>query len=553
MSAEFRNEISINGYKLIVLKSALQKYIRRSNVYNALYCAGELDLFSKIEKGEKVRTNFFNRLVVILLEDVCNISLIEELFPLFVEIKKDRNNIEDKLNLIVTKMCLSQKARICSHLKSVFNIHNVDLLKCNGIEFDIHVRDEMTLNAAFNLFEHHLRGRDIICVKYALFINYSEEKMEKAYKRTKNPAFCIFQILSKYINCEMYEFFYKNYIGQLKERFLCWMVPLLKYLHVIPDGCLIKNNYERINEKWHINLAREKITIDDFVFDMHTGNRNSGALDFVTEGAKVENEVQWIRKDWKNVYEHSKRPRIVIMPAHQQEKKFKFVIRTQLTTSKHKQDVYFAMYNEQLKVIKGPFSNKTPIKNLFKITQIKKENGIAYVPFTIEELYPNQWDQVPLGIRNSLDKNQMYYFIIFESVISPAELVSKIHKSKLWPDTVVVDWEKVHLHLDFKRKLSDDEMAQYIDLLLFRYAFKLSDITDRNFLRKDGKITSIDENIAAKPVNLFQELKKTRCKIITDWLEENENIKRLKYKSWELPAPAILIPENIKELFESQN
>jgi hypothetical protein len=70
MTAKFRNEISWNGYKADVLKSGVQKYVRRGLLDKALYCGGELDLFKYVDGGERVRSNFLHRLMIIFLEDI---------------------------------------------------------------------------------------------------------------------------------------------------------------------------------------------------------------------------------------------------------------------------------------------------------------------------------------------------------------------------------------------------------------------------------------------------------------------------------------------------
>ena len=47
LSTTYRQEVSWNGYRADVLKSGIQKYIRRGVTEKALYCAGELDLFKE--------------------------------------------------------------------------------------------------------------------------------------------------------------------------------------------------------------------------------------------------------------------------------------------------------------------------------------------------------------------------------------------------------------------------------------------------------------------------------------------------------------------------
>ena len=70
MITKFRSERIWNGFSLDVLKSALQKYIRRSNVEMAYYVAMELDMFRHADGGKRILTNFYHRLMVIFIEDI---------------------------------------------------------------------------------------------------------------------------------------------------------------------------------------------------------------------------------------------------------------------------------------------------------------------------------------------------------------------------------------------------------------------------------------------------------------------------------------------------
>ena len=46
MITKFRNERSLHGHRLDLLKSALQKYIRRGKEEKALYVASQIDMFA---------------------------------------------------------------------------------------------------------------------------------------------------------------------------------------------------------------------------------------------------------------------------------------------------------------------------------------------------------------------------------------------------------------------------------------------------------------------------------------------------------------------------
>ncbi len=94
MSIKFRHEVGYNGIALDILKSGVQKYIRRGEFFKALWCAIEIFMFQcypeivkqtlsqpraaiapLLTKNEETRlksifTNFYHRLQVTFLEDV---------------------------------------------------------------------------------------------------------------------------------------------------------------------------------------------------------------------------------------------------------------------------------------------------------------------------------------------------------------------------------------------------------------------------------------------------------------------------------------------------
>lgn len=119
--------ITHNGLPFDVLKSAVQKYIRRGFTYNALWCTREAFYFRVIkdygsaEKG--VLTNFINRLKVILIEDV---SFRECKAALYVVRCIDEYENSDRLDLevlykAVQVLAWSSKLRIANHAKAYYN------------------------------------------------------------------------------------------------------------------------------------------------------------------------------------------------------------------------------------------------------------------------------------------------------------------------------------------------------------------------------------------------------------------------------------------------
>lgn len=575
LSDKFRNEISWNGYGSDIMKSGLQKYIRRGMTEKALYCAGELDLFKEAtNRGEVIRTNFLHRLMVIYLEDVENLAIFDAIDRLMRLIllergkpNRSKENEEMLISEVVHHLSLSTKARVCSHIRAVFNPkYQVEeltsvypSLQPLWKEIETNRIGSSTASLTFNctMFKKYLKEKHILSVYYAFQIDQSEEKLpEKCFKSTK-PVWFIFQELCTPFNLVFIQKFmdwYKDHIGGMKEGFMCWLVPLLTELSVLLRADSIELKEEKY-DGWDANRNGMHIDIDDFVVDRHTRRGHKKSLvEFASNGAFVENEATWVNPLWKKFYEDGKRweeKQTIVGEIRLPKKKkvrptlvtpvsvvseiaeYSFIVRTQLTTSNSKMDVYFAKdRDEKLVVVKGPYKNRMEIDILERNTSWKIKNGIPYLPFEVRQMIPDRWKEgTPLGARNKIDRTQPAWFIVFDSVIKEEQLHKKFHSSKLWTETEIVDWEKIPLHFDYKTNMySDQEIVDYVHALLFRYIRGISDLADRNFLCFNQHIISIDEDIENHHLNLYGELRKNKAKYIYDWLDQKYHL--LSVKKW---------------------
>ncbi len=583
LSDKFRNEISWNGYRSDILKSGLQKYIRRGIIHKALYCAGELDLFKEAPtRGETIRTNFLHRLMIIFLEDVVNLSIFNDIYELidklFIEREnknRDKTKEEEWISKVVSLLSLSQKARICSHIRAIFNYKYIPILSSYpSIEM---LWKEINQNELFissfssklefmcNMFRKYLSQKNILCIYYAFQIHLSDEKLQKKVLKSAKPVWFIFEELKNKINEDILTKFinwYKNHLGTVKEGFMCWLVPLLSYLNIIPNGKYPED--EKYDDTWTKNRKFEKIEIDEYVVDRHTRNGHSKNLvEFAVNGAFVSNEANFISPLWKKFYEDGKRfeenqpilgenqikiirkkPRIIndvpvkrmkpkINTICEEDKEYDLIVRTQLNTGSSKTDVYFAKdLSGKIVVVKGPYHDRNQIDILVRNTEWKKRNNLQYIPFEIKQMIPNRWlEGIPLGIRNKIDRNQLAWFIVFESILEETQLKTKLHSSKIWPETEVVDWSKVDLHFDYKDKeLTEMEHIDYIHALLYRYVRGIPDLADRNFLMVNNHVISIDEEFEFHTVKLQSELKKNKTEYIHNWLQNNYH--KLSIQNW---------------------
>jgi hypothetical protein len=579
LSDKFRNEVSWNGYPTDILKSGLQKYIRRNIFEKALYCAAELDLFKEAKtRGETIRSNFLHRIMIIFLEDIVNIDIfdivdhkINQVFAERLSLIRNKEKEEILISELIFMMCKSRKSRICSHIRSVFNekYRNENLLKywpsINKYydQIDKNEKERNNLNQ-FDfyclMFEKYLKEKNILVVYYGFKIHYSSEKLKEKFLGKSRPIWFIFKNLSQNKKIDKFMNWYKFHLEKVKESFLCWLVPLLFEIGIIPEEKDKLSDDQNVNfiSNWDKNRKREKIEIDDYVIDRHTkkGSKNNNSIvEFALNGAFVENEANFVNPLWKRFYEDTKRfeegQKIIGESDFQNEvlddikiiekkdfyplesKEYDFIVRTQLVTSKYKQDVYLAKNNiGKLVVVKGPFIESYLINNLKENIKWKRKFNIPCVNFHIKKMIPDRWiEGTPLGLRNHINRNKEAFFIIFDSLINEEQIIVKPHSSKLWPETLVVDWTNIPLHFQYKNKnLSFLEMKDYVENLLFRYLFGISDLADRNFLMVKGRVISIDEEIKGKDISFLNELKKNKAKFVEDWL--TENYEKLNIKEW---------------------
>lgn len=214
---------------------------------------------------------------------------------------------------------------------------------------------------------------------------------------------------------------------------------------------------------------------------------------------------------------------------------FNFVSRIQLVTSHSRSDTYYAYKNGKndnvLYFVKGPFKDMSPINNFLTIQQYKNSINIPYIDAECIYLYPDMWKTgTPIGLRNHLNRNIKYPFLVCKSLIGLESIVFRIHYSKLWPKTHVIDPIKTILHLtknilykEMNNVKINSILVQYYNLIAIRIKFGCSDLADRNFIINDDILYSIDEEIISKQMtkeDVLNELKINRYEFIKSNLQK---------------------------------
>ncbi len=317
------NSVSHSGYSLDVLKSALQKYLRRRDEEKMVWCMEELYLFGILGRNEKetrvgnaIVSNLINRMIVMMDEELsfreCEKYLIMRNYLEKFE-KSERKELS-YLRVICKILVEGELCRRNSYGRSWW-CHRLEL---EGNDPCIE-SDETYFENFKECFE---RGDESWAIWMFKILKGGNSDGKKRFRRSEN-IYRIWEFLfdleivkkskslRKVLDLKLKEFFKKD----RKERFI--------FLYASVDLCMYYDG--EWNENWaeeyeislnfykdmykydEINLEeRVKLELDEFVFDMHTSEgKKSGKSkeDFKKEGCFVVNEnEEYLRKDWKNFY-----------------------------------------------------------------------------------------------------------------------------------------------------------------------------------------------------------------------------------------------------------
>jgi hypothetical protein len=106
-----------------ILKSGIQKYIRRCMIEKALLCGSKIILYSMAKNKQRLWINLLDRLMIICGEDIGigNLSIIYNILSKLFEIKKLKKvlSYKEKYVLVaplICAMCICEKTREFAHI-----------------------------------------------------------------------------------------------------------------------------------------------------------------------------------------------------------------------------------------------------------------------------------------------------------------------------------------------------------------------------------------------------------------------------------------------------
>lgn len=580
MVVNYPSSKTFNGYDFSIMKSAMQKYIRRNIIEKAIYCAVEMDLFSIEDQNQTARshrTNMINRLIIITCEDI---SLANPLLPLAIsklvdkwESHRTSGDGKEFLLKIVMMLSSSKKIRYLSFMKSAYG-KNPKWVK----EFYPQLYEDEknigqpTYSFFAGDFQQQLDGL-AFCVEhgrryafvYLFFFLNSTKKLEKRVLNHYHPIYIVWKwiidfhsrimgsdVLSKLIGVLLG--WYNTYKFKEKWLFVGHALACLIDRNILN---FYDNEVPRVNvyDSYTPNIERKKIEIDDYCIDKHTleGKKNGKTnVDFVLEGSYVKNEdkiligidyrdvyislgVLW--DDRRKIFDYKPPPLDIILRAHKltEDQMFGNILRAQLLCSKSRPDVYLAkMLDCSLLfeigdnvVVKGPYIES--LDNIRYIMNIKRKfYGINSIKYEILDLIPISakkfGNPTNFGSRTKIEDNKTYKFLVMENVCRPNKYYTIIKESKLWKPTNVADMEKMGCFSGSIDIVPDDLFVQLLTALIFRYIYSIPDTSERNLVYSKKTKKSI---VLMKKI---MEMKKTNVHFTVNH-SQKINVKNLKMLS----------------------
>ena len=208
---------SFNGYKLDILKSAVQKYLRRREFHKMVWCVGEIYLFQVYAKSDAEKratkgiiSNLINRLIIMLDEEMlfaeCEKYVLVRRYMEDFE-KSDRRNFEC-LFKICDVMCGARMIRRNSDIRGYWSSRNKTLKIDNGDSTDEYY---------FEKFKEKFEENDSECFIWMFKIFYRGAEGEVVRSRRKENIYMIWEYLFSRENIKNNEVLRRCLEYRLKE------------------------------------------------------------------------------------------------------------------------------------------------------------------------------------------------------------------------------------------------------------------------------------------------------------------------------------------------
>lgn len=319
------SSVSHHGYKLDMLKSGMQKYLRRREFEKMTWCVMEIfkfELWAEDEKEKKmckgIISNLLNRIIVMMDEELlfCEVEKYLLLRKFIEKFEDDRENGGKFLVLICRTLTNSRLLRRASDIRAYWDFR----IRFGNVKDAVELSDEEYFNKFVECFER----KDDECFKWMFKIFNGKNKGDVMRFRRKDNIYMIWEYLFSRENVkgngrykELLEYklreFYKLNRGE-RFMFLANSIDLVMkcdgketiFVNVhISQICQELSRYEQDFVEMY-KKSMEYMTIDGYAIDMHTSmGRKMGKnrKDFALEGSVVVNEdVEFLVKEWRDFY-----------------------------------------------------------------------------------------------------------------------------------------------------------------------------------------------------------------------------------------------------------
>jgi len=318
------SSVSHHGYKLDMLKSGMQKYLRRREFEKMTWCVMEIfkfELWAKDEKEKKMSkgiiSNLLNRIIVMMDEELlfCEINRYLLLRKFIEKFDEDRKNGGKYLILICKILTESSLLRRASDIRAYWDYR----IRFGSEKDAVELSDEEYFNKFVECFER----KDYECFKWMFKIFNGGKKGDVVRFRRKENIYMIWEYLFSRENIKENKYFRQVLEYKLREFYKLNRGERFMFLVNSIDLAMVCNcsehnlddfeeelveRYDAIGKEYekYLRKSMEYMTIDGYAIDMHTSmGRKMGKnrKDFALEGSIVVNEdLEYLEKEWRDFY-----------------------------------------------------------------------------------------------------------------------------------------------------------------------------------------------------------------------------------------------------------
>jgi hypothetical protein len=518
------------GEKIDVIKSGIQKYLRRRDAAKMKRLMKELVLFKFMAKNEKeekigraIFSNMINRIIVMLDEEL-SFDEINRYLKVREMIEKVRSavSLEECLEYVYEicdilccgRICRLNSDIVCYYNKRVFEYgERIDDIELNDEDnkFVEKKGDHEDLIMDMNCFIKCFERRDARVYYYLFKIFNSEGKCAIRYRRKDNIYVCLKWLEERIKSEKIREVFMhklESFFEKEKKERKMFLVGLLNIVYYEDEIDLLEE------VKYDVSGVEENVVIEDYVVDMHCSRgRKMGlnTVNFADEGSLVVDEyVKYKNNVWREYYNNDKKKDVV---KNEVKEVKKVVIKAKKVVIKEKKMDELEVNDMGLEEI---------AMDKFEFVEVCKHKicGSKVACFIVK--YEGKMHVMKEG-RKSMQYNKDYDMVdkckeIFGlNSINMRRIISDkvmdgegnfIEKRAIYSMMEVIDGIKL---VDYKRKygedsIKDEVLREYVKIGCWRGIFMVSDYNVTNVFidEKTGKIVSMDEHdMCGKRTEIF--------------------------------------------------